>query len=136
MPSHRSSGENARKVWLPKTAPPLPKRRTSLPSSSACHNATSSAPSGLIKANAPINQQPLSDEGVLIERFTLADGNTLDYRMTVNDPKVYVAPWTLRIPIPREETYGFFEYACHEGNYAMRNILSAARAEEAAAAGK
>jgi hypothetical protein len=41
-----------------------------------------------IKPNSPINQQPLSDEGVLIERFTLADANTLDYRMTVNDPKV------------------------------------------------
>jgi hypothetical protein len=83
-----------------------------------------------IKANSPINQQPLSDEGVLIERFTLADANTLDYRMTVNDPKVYVAPWTLRIPIPREENYGFFEYACHEGNYAMPNLLAGSRAEE------
>jgi hypothetical protein len=49
---------------------------------------------------------------VLIERFTLADANTLDYRMTVNDPKVYAAPWTLRLPIPREESYGYFEYPC------------------------
>ena len=83
-----------------------------------------------VKANSPINGQPLSDEGVLTERFTLADANTLDYRMTVNDPKVYTAPWTLRIPIPREENYGFFEYACHEGNYAMPNLLAGSRAEE------
>ena len=42
-----------------------------------------------IKPESVVNGQPLSDEGVLIERFTLADANTLDYRMTINDPKVY-----------------------------------------------
>jgi hypothetical protein len=83
-----------------------------------------------IKPESAINGQPLSDEGVLIERFTLSDANTLDYRMTVNDPKVYTAPWTVRLPIPREESYGFYEYACHEGNYAMRNLLSGSRAED------
>jgi hypothetical protein len=83
-----------------------------------------------IKPESAINGQPLSDEGVLIERLTLADANTLDYRMTVNDPKVYTAPWTLRLPIPREESYGFYEYACHEGNYAMKNLLSGSRAED------
>jgi hypothetical protein len=83
-----------------------------------------------IKPESVVNGQPLSDEGVLIERFTLADANTLDYRMTVNDPKVYTAPWTLRIPIPREDDYGFFEYGCHEGNYAMPNLLAGSRAEE------
>ncbi len=83
-----------------------------------------------IKPESVVNGQPLSDEGVLIERFTLADANTLDYRMTINDPKVYAAPWTVRLPIPREETYGFYEYACHEGNYAMRNLLSGSRAED------
>ena len=83
-----------------------------------------------IKPQSPVNGQPLSDEGVLIERFTLSDANTLDYRMTVNDPKVYTAPWTLRLPIPREEDYGFYEYGCHEGNYAMPNLLAGSRAEE------
>jgi hypothetical protein len=72
----------------------------------------------------------LSDVGVVIERFTLADANTLDYRMTVNDPKNWVAPWTMRMPIPREDDYGFYEYACHEGNYAMVNLLSGSRVEE------
>ena len=83
-----------------------------------------------IKPESPINGQPLSDQGVLTERFTLADPNTLDYRMTVNDPKVYAAAWTLRLPIPREDTYGYFEYGCHEGNYAMPNLLAGSRAEE------
>jgi hypothetical protein len=72
----------------------------------------------------------LSDEGVITERFTLADANTLDYRRTVSDPKNFTAPWTMRMPIPREDDYGFFEYACHEGNYAMINILSGSRVEE------
>ena len=72
----------------------------------------------------------LSNEGVILERFTLADANTLDYRRTVIDPKNFTAPWTMRMPIPREDDYGFYEYACHEGNYAMINILSGSRAEE------
>src|SRR5215470_4945957 len=83
-----------------------------------------------IRPESAVNGQPLSDEGVLTERFTLADANTLDYRMTINDPKVYAASWTVRLPIPREDTYGFYEYACHEGNYAMRNLLSGSRAED------
>jgi hypothetical protein len=83
-----------------------------------------------IKPEAAVNGQPVSDDGVLIERFTLSDPNTLDYRMTINDPKTYVAPFTVRLPIPREESYGYFEYGCHEGNYAMKNLLSGSRAEE------
>jgi hypothetical protein len=83
-----------------------------------------------IKPESVVNGQTLSDEGKLIERFTLSDANTLDYRMTINDPKVYAAPWTLRLPIPREQNYGFYEYACHEGNYAMKNLLSGSRAED------
>ena len=72
----------------------------------------------------------LSDVGVIIERFPLADANTLDYRMTVNDAKNWTAPWTMRMPIPREDGYGFYEYACHEGNYAMTNLPSGSRVEE------
>jgi hypothetical protein len=83
-----------------------------------------------VKPESPINGQPLSDEGVLIERFTLADAHTLDYRITINDPRVYVAPWTARLPIPREDSYGYFEYGCHEGNYSMPNLLAGSRAEE------
>jgi hypothetical protein len=83
-----------------------------------------------LKPESMIQNVVLSDEGVIIERFTLSDPHTLDYRMTVNDPKNWVAPWTMRMPIPREDDYGFYEYACHEGNYSMVNILSGSRAEE------
>jgi hypothetical protein len=83
-----------------------------------------------VKPESAINGHPLSPEAVLIERFTLADADTLDYRMTVNDPKVYTGPWTLRMPVPRDREYGFYEYACHEGNYSMINILSGSRAED------
>ena len=83
-----------------------------------------------LNSQSLIQNAVLSDAGVVIERFTLADANTLDYRMTVNDPKSFTAPWTMRMPIPREDDYGFFEYGCHEGNYAMVNLLSGSRAEE------
>jgi hypothetical protein len=83
-----------------------------------------------LKPESMIQNVALSDEGVIIERFTLSDANTLDYRMTVNDPRNWVAPWTMRMPIPREDDYGFYEYACHEGNYSMVNILSGSRAED------
>jgi hypothetical protein len=56
--------------------------------------------------------------------------------VTVDDPKVFAAPWKVAMPLTMEPNHQSFEYACHEGNYAMRNILSAARAEEAKAAGK
>ena len=88
-----------------------------------------------LKPESMINNAILSDEGVIIERFTLADANTLDYRMTVNDPKTWVAPWTFRMPIPRDDQYGFYEYACHEGNYSMQNLLAGSRAEERRRAG-
>jgi hypothetical protein len=83
-----------------------------------------------LNSQSLIQNAVLSDVGVITERFTLADANTLDYRMTVNDPKSFVAPWTMRMPIPREDDYGFFEYGCHEGNYAMFNLLSGSRVEE------
>jgi hypothetical protein len=88
-----------------------------------------------VKAESPINGQPLSDEGVVVERLALADANTLDYRVTITDPKVYTAPFTYRLPLPREEDYGYYEYACHEGNYAMPNLLRGSRIEEQRRAG-
>jgi hypothetical protein len=83
-----------------------------------------------LSAQSLIQGAVLSDVGVIIERFTLADAKTLDYRMTVDDSKNWTAPWTMRMPIPREDDYGFYEYACHEGNYAMTNLLSGSRVEE------
>jgi hypothetical protein len=68
------------------------------------------------------------------ERFTRVDADTIRYQMTVNDPETWTAPWTMEYPLEREDDYGMFEYACHEGNLAMFNILSGARADERAAA--
>jgi hypothetical protein len=75
---------------------------------------------------------PYSDDLKLVERFTRVDAKNIQYEMTVSDPKTYTAPWTVAFPITHEDGYQIFEYACHEGNYAMHNLLSAARAEDAA----
>ena len=68
------------------------------------------------------------------ERFTRIDADTLHYRVTVDDPLTWTASWTMQFPLERNDGYGMYEYACHEGNYAMFNILSGARAEERGAA--
>jgi hypothetical protein len=72
----------------------------------------------------------LSDERLrVVERFTMADQNTLTYRATIEDPTVFVRPWTVELSMDRT-TGPIFEVACHEGNYGMFNILSGHRAEE------
>lgn len=73
---------------------------------------------------------PTSDSLRLVERFTRVNANTLDYRLTVDDPKTWTAPWTISFPLRRSPGYTLYEYACHEGNYYMRNALSGARATE------
>jgi hypothetical protein len=71
----------------------------------------------------------------LIERYTPTDANTLDYQFTVDDPKTFTKPWTVSRPMRRETgMVTIFEYACHEGNYAMTNMLAGARKKEKAAA--
>jgi hypothetical protein len=69
----------------------------------------------------------------LVERFTRADNETLLYEFTVTDPTTWTAPWTAQIPMTRKDEH-IYEYACHEGNRAMANMLSGARAAERAAA--
>jgi hypothetical protein len=69
----------------------------------------------------------------IVERFTRTGERTLQYEATVDDPQTWTRPWTLRLPLARNDDYQLHEYACHEGNYAMRNILSGARADETAA---
>jgi hypothetical protein len=70
----------------------------------------------------------------IVERFTRVDADTVDYKVTVDDPATYTKPWTAAIPMTKLEG-GLFEYACHEGNYALPGILAGARAEEKAARG-
>jgi len=68
----------------------------------------------------------------VIERFTRVDADTLLYEFTVNDPATWSKPWSAAIPMKKAEG-PIFEYACHEGNYGMFNILSGARTQEKAA---
>jgi hypothetical protein len=69
----------------------------------------------------------------IVERFRRVDENTIDFRYTVEDPSTYTRPWTVAVPMTRIEDK-IYEYACHEGNYSMEDVLKGARAEEAAGA--
>ena len=65
----------------------------------------------------------------LVERLTRVDADTLLYEFTVEDPKTWTKPWTAAIPMKKVNT-PIYEYACHEGNYALANILRGARLQE------
>ena len=67
----------------------------------------------------------------MTERLTRIDPEMIEYHITVNDPDTFTAPWTMRMTITQQPDYEIYEYACHEGNMAMRNALSAERAYEA-----
>jgi hypothetical protein len=64
------------------------------------------------------------------ERFRRVDATTVHYEVTVTDPATFSQPWTAALSLKTSDQPDVFEYACHEGNYAMRNILSGARAAE------
>jgi hypothetical protein len=66
----------------------------------------------------------------VVERFTRTGENTLRYEATIDDPRTWTRPWSILISLDRTGPYELFEYACHEGNYAMSNILSGSRAAE------
>ncbi len=65
----------------------------------------------------------------LIERFTRTDANTLRYEFTVDDPTAFTRPWSAVLPMQRSKDR-LFEYACHEANYALEDILRGARSQE------
>ncbi|HEX5045637.1 MAG TPA: hypothetical protein VFX89_00820 [Gammaproteobacteria bacterium] len=79
-----------------------------------------------------MNDTGASPALTITERFTRTGDATLRYRVTVDDPMTWTAPFTLQFTLDRDDDYGMFEYACHEGNHALRNILSGARASERA----
>ena len=66
----------------------------------------------------------------LTERFRRLNADTLLYEYTVDDPSIFTRPFTVAVPMRRNDE-PMFEYACHEGNYGLLNILRGARAEEA-----
>src|SRR5262245_27886458 len=75
---------------------------------------------------------PTTDALKLTERFTRVGPNEMKYEVRVDDPKTYTAPFSVGFPLTLEPGYENFEYACHEGNNAMFNSLSGARAQERA----
>ena len=66
----------------------------------------------------------------IVERFTRTAHDRIDWRVTVDDPTTWSRPWTFAIPLTMNDQEAIFEYACHEGNQAIKNILGAARAAE------
>ena len=85
-------------------------------------------------ASGRIRGVPQSDALHVVERFTRTDADTISYEVTIDDPNVYTKPWKVSIPLGRDNSYRIYEYACHEGNHAIPNILSGARAMDKAAA--
>jgi len=79
---------------------------------------------------------PTSDALKITERYTRIGPNEMKYEATIDDPKTYTAPFKVAFPLTQEPGYQNFEYACHEGNYAMFDSLSGARADEKKAAAK
>ena len=69
----------------------------------------------------------------LVERFTRTDSDVLLYEFTVTDPTIWVSPWTVELPMKRNPDL-IYEFACHEGNYGLYNIMAGSRTEELAAA--
>lgn len=69
----------------------------------------------------------------LVERFTRVGPDTMVYEFTVDDPTTFTKPWTAQVPMAQTEG-PIYEYACQEGNYALRGVLAGARADEKKAA--
>ena len=76
------------------------------------------------------NNRYNSESFTLTERFTPMAPGRLQWEVTFNDPQVWTRPFTLAMPLTRDDTQQIFEYACHEGNLGLEHILTAARAEE------
>jgi len=82
-------------------------------------------------AGARLKGVPVSDQLKVVERFARVSSDTILWQVTVEDPPNYFSPWTISMPLTRDTQYDMFEYACHEGNYAVPNILRARQAQEA-----
>ena len=78
---------------------------------------------------------PITKAGHIIERFSRASDNEIFYQFMVEDSNIYSQPWTAELSFYATKD-GLYEYACHEGNYAMPGILAGARRLEMEAASK
>ena len=77
-----------------------------------------------------INFALLTDQLRIVERFTRTAQDKLSYDATIEDPGTWARPWTMHVDYPLDPSYELFEYACHEANYGMADILKGARMEE------
>lgn len=81
-----------------------------------------------------VNYRGATEGLTLVERFRRTSAGVVHYEVTVSDPATFARPWTAALDLKSgARVSDVFEYACHEGNYAMRNILSGAREAERAA---
>ena len=95
-----------------------------MPGPSATNVGTTGSPRG--------NNMPVSENTRIVERFTRTGPDTIDYEMTFTDPTLYEAPWTAKLGWVQDPDYEAFEYACHEGQYMVRDYINASRASRAA----
>jgi len=84
----------------------------------------------LDRSGVGMNGTGASDAMKITERFTRTSATVINYSLTVDDPMTWTAPFTIRFDLGRDDRYGMFEYACHEGNYALPNIMSGQRVQE------
>ena len=77
-----------------------------------------------------LNFALLTDQLRVVERFARTAPDELSYDATVEDPGTWIRPWTMHVPFKLDEKYTLYEYACHEGNYGLADILKGAREEE------
>jgi len=83
-----------------------------------------------------INQALLTDRLRIVERFTRTSPNELSYDATIEDPGTWARPWTMHVPFRADPEYTLYEYACHEANYGLSDILKGFRETERKAAAK
>jgi hypothetical protein len=79
---------------------------------------------------------PTSESMRIVERFTRVDANTIDYEIEVEDSQMLTRPWKAAFPWKLNPEYRFFEYACHEGNNIVRDMINTTRVERARLAGE
>jgi len=90
---------------------------------------------GTSAATNRIKGIPQSEALHVVERFTRASLDTINYEVSIDDPPMYSRPWKAAFPLTRDEKYRIYEYACHEGNHAVENVLSGGRKLDKASGG-
>ncbi|MBV9507840.1 MAG: hypothetical protein JO323_22855 [Acidobacteriia bacterium] len=82
-----------------------------------------------VPGSPPLN--PTTTNMRITERFTRTDNETIEFQMRVEDPDIVVTPWAVEFPLKLDNKYQMFEYACHEGNTAIRGYIETSRFERA-----